>query len=145
MVELREVAAVPAEGLVGDRYADAGIRRSPKHEITLIEAENIEAFATATGLPMSADMPRRNVVTRHVRLNEMVGKRFRVGPVTLEGLELCEPCRLFAKRTHKEALQFFSGKGGLRATIVTGGVFVVGDPVDVAPNYELERAVNDKA
>ena len=94
---------------------------------------------------MSADMPRRNVVTRHVRLNEMVGKRFRVGPVTLEGLELCEPCRLFAKRTHKEALQFFSGKGGLRATIVTGGVFVVGDPVDVAPNYELERAVNDKA
>ena len=126
MVELREVAAATAGGLAGDRYADPTVRRSPKQEITLIEAEHIEAFATATGLAMGPAMPRRNVVTRDVRLNEMVGRRFRVGAVLLEGIELCEPCRLFAARTHKEALPFFAGKGGLRATIIAGGVLAVG-------------------
>ena len=129
MVELQEVEAVRSEGLRGDRYLDPKVRRLPKHEITLIEAEHIEAFAAATGLALSADMPRRNVVTRHVRLNEMLGRRFRVGQVVLEGLELCEPCRLFASRTHKETLAFFAGKGGLRATIVAGGVLAAGDPV----------------
>ena len=129
MVEVTAVEAVAGEGLKGDRYLEAANRRSPDYQITFIEAENIEAFTRDTGVAMSPGMPRRNVVTRNVSLNELVGARFRVGSVVLEGLELCEPCRLFANRTYKDTLTWFLGKGGLRAMIIAGGVLSVGDAI----------------
>jgi len=95
----------------------------------LIELENIEAFSQATGLALTPEMPRRNIVTLGIRLNDLCGQRFNVGGATLEGLELCEPCSLFAKRTHREILKFFARKGGLRARILSGGEVRVGDSV----------------
>ena len=121
--------AVADSGLVGDRYAEASIRRGPDYQLTLIELENIKAFEAETGHVLSPDAPRRNIVTSGISLNELVGRRIRVGPVIAEGLELCEPCRLFKKRTHPEVLRFFVRKGGLRARIVAGGVISVGDSV----------------
>jgi MOSC domain-containing protein YiiM len=121
--------ALAGQGLEGDRYAEARNRKAPDHEVTFIEVEAIEAFTAATNLAMTPAMPRRNVVTEGVRLNPLVGKRFRVGEAVFEGLELCEPCGKFARSTHREALKFFVGRGGLRARIVQGGVFRVGDPL----------------
>jgi MOSC domain-containing protein YiiM len=123
--------AVTEGGLRGDRSGEPKNRRSPDYQVTFIEMENIEAFVQATGLPLTADMPRRNIITRGIRLNELCGKRFRVGHARFEGLELCEPCNLFAKRTHREVLQFFVGKGGLRARIVLGGEIRVGDEIEM--------------
>jgi MOSC domain-containing protein YiiM len=123
--------ALTEGGLRGDRYEEPKNRRSPDYQVTFIEMENIEAFVQATGLPLTADMPRRNIITRGIRLNELCGKRFRVGHARFEGLELCEPCNLFAKRTHREVLQFFVGKGGLRARIVLGGEIRVGDGIEI--------------
>jgi MOSC domain-containing protein YiiM len=77
-------------------------------------------------------MARRNIVTRGVRLNDLCGKRFRVGEAVFEGLELCEPCTLLAKRTHREVLRFLRGNGGLRARIVRTGVIRVGDSIVAA-------------
>lgn len=119
------VEALEGRGLEGDRYAE----RSTDGHVTLIESEHIEAFARATGFEMRPDMPRRNLVTRGVRLNDLKGRRFRVGEALLEAFELCEPCRLFAKRTHPEAIRFFAGKGGLRAKIISGGLIRVGDAI----------------
>jgi MOSC domain-containing protein YiiM len=121
------VEALGDIGLSGDRYIEAKNRRSADYQVTLIELENIEAFTMATGLKLTPEMPRRNIVTRGVRLNDLVGKRFPIGTAVFEGLELCEPCSLFAKRTHKEVLEFFRGRGGLRARIVSGGIIKVGD------------------
>jgi MOSC domain-containing protein YiiM len=129
MQPLTRVEAVTESGLVGDRYADAGNRRGPDYQFTLIELENIRAFAAATGLVLSADAPRRNIVTSGISLNALVGKRFRVGQVLAEGLELCEPCSLFRKRTYPETLRFFVRKGGLRARIAAGGIIAVGDAI----------------
>jgi MOSC domain-containing protein YiiM len=129
MTSLHSVQALAGQGLSGDRYANPAHRRSPDYQVTLIELENIESFVVTTGLVLTPEMPRRNVITRGVNLNRLVGKCFTVGPVTLEGLELCEPCSLFAKRTHREVLKFFIGKGGLRARIVTGGEVHIGDCV----------------
>jgi len=123
------VEALTDAGLTGDRYTEAKNRRSPDYQVTLIELENIEAFTQATGLPLTPEMPRRNIITRGVHLNDLCGKRFRVGRALFEGLALCEPCNLFAKRTHREVLKFFVGKGGLRARIVSGGVIHVGDSI----------------
>ena len=131
MSSQQSAEAIAEGGLRGDRYAEAKNRRSPDYQVTFIELENIEAFTQATGLPLAADMPRRNIVTAGIRLNGLCGKRFRVGRARFEGLELCEPCSLFAKRTHREVIQFFVGKGGLRARIVLGGEIRVGDAIEV--------------
>jgi MOSC domain-containing protein YiiM len=124
------VEALAEAGLTGDRYSEKKNRRSPDYQVTFIELEHIEAFTQVRGLPLTPDMPRRNIVTSGIRLNELCGKRFRVGRARFEGLELCEPCSLFAKRTHREVLQFFAGKGGLRARIVSGGEIRVGDTIE---------------
>ena len=129
MLTLGRVEGVTDSGLVGDRYADARLRRGPDYQLTLIELENIRAFEAQTGHVLSPDAPRRNIVTSGISLNELVGRRFRVGPVLAEGLELCEPCSLFKKRTYPEALRFFVKRGGLRARIAAGGVISIGDAV----------------
>ena len=123
------VAALTGGGLDGDRYADSANRRGPEYQVTLIEAENIAAFSKLVDVPFTADMPRRNIVTQGVRLNDLCGRRFKVGDAILEGLELCEPCALFAQRTVREVLKYFPRKGGLRARIVEGGEIHIGDSV----------------
>lgn len=130
MSAAQSVEALTDGGLTGDRYSEAKNRRSLDYQVTFIELENIQAFTQATGLPLTPDMPRRNIITRGIRLNGLCGKRFKVGRARFEGLELCEPCNLFARRTHREVLQFFVGKGGLRARIVSGGVISVGDAIE---------------
>lgn len=124
-----EVTALINGGLAGDRYAEAANRRGPDYQLTLIESEHIAAFARTVSWPFTSDMPRRNIVTRDVRLNDLRGKRFRVGGAIVEGMELCEPCGLFAKRTGREVLTYFRNRGGLRARIIEGGKIQVGDAV----------------
>lgn len=133
MASLTEVEALGECGLRGDRYTDARNRKSVDYQLTLIEIENIQAFAQASGLALAPHEPRRNLVTVGVRLNELCGKRFNVGEVELEGLELCEPCAAFAKRTHPEVVRFFVRRGGLRCRILRGGVIRVGDEVTAGP------------
>jgi MOSC domain-containing protein YiiM len=128
-VECRKVVALAGVGLQGDRYANASVRRGPEYQVTLIEIENIEAFAKTASVLFTNDMPRRNLVTRGVSLNDLCGKRFKVGNATFDGLELCEPCALFASRTHRDVLKYFLRRGGLRARIVIGGEINVGDTV----------------
>ena len=129
MAPVASVEALTDGGLSGDRYAEAKNRRAPDYQVTLIELENIEAFMAETGLALTPGQPRRNIVTSGVNLNLLCGKRFKIAAVVFEGLELCEPCSLFAKTTHREILKFFVGKGGLRAMIVAGGGIHVGDRV----------------
>jgi MOSC domain-containing protein YiiM len=129
MSAAQSVEALIDGGLTGDRYSEAKNRRSPDYQVTFIELENIEAFTQATGLPLAPEMPRRNIVTRGIRLNGLCGKRFTVGRARFEGLALCEPCDLFAKRTFREVSKFFVGKGGLRARVVAGGMIRVGDAI----------------
>jgi MOSC domain-containing protein YiiM len=124
------VDAIAGEGLEGDRNLT---RYGPRGaQLTNMAADQFEAFANATGYAMRPEQPRRNIVTRGVRLNDLVGQRFRIGEALCEGIELCEPCRKFQQLTHPEVIRFFSGKGGLRARIVAGGVIRIGDPVTPA-------------
>ena len=137
MRSLEVVEAIAGCGLSGDRYMQAHLRRSPDYQITLIEAEQIEAFTSHTGLALSPEGARRNVVTRHTELNGLLGQRFLVGAVLLEGLELCEPCTLFRDRTHREVLRFFVHRGGMRARILSGGLIRRGDAVQIASSATL--------
>jgi uncharacterized cupin superfamily protein len=126
MVSSQSVMVREGKGIEGDRYFKASNRKGPDNELTLIEIEHIEAFNSTFGTHLSPDAPRRNIVTSGIRLNDLCGRQFQAGPLLLEGLELCEPCRLFKIRTDPRTLKFFEGKGGLRARVLSGGVLEVG-------------------
>jgi len=130
--EMQAVEALENRGLHGDRYTLPAHYKPPGNHVTLIEAEKIQAFTQATGLPLAPHEPRRNLVTTGVNLNELCGMRFLVGEVELEGWQLCEPCTTFSGRTYPEVLNFFVHKGGLRARIIRGGIIRVGDCVSGA-------------
>jgi MOSC domain-containing protein YiiM len=128
------VRAFPGRGLEGDRYFD-GVGtfsphpQKPDYEVTCIQQEHIEDFAAACGRPFSSHDARRNIVTRDIDLNRLVGHEFRIGGVLLRGIRLCEPCNHLAKATFPEVLQGLVHKGGLRAQILSEGEIRVGDSV----------------
>jgi MOSC domain-containing protein YiiM len=118
------VAAVEVgpQGMVGDRYAEAG-------DITLIEAEALEAFTAETGITLSHEESRRQVLTRGIRLNDLVGRRFKVGEVECVGRELCEPCNRLQSLTREGVLRGMVHRAGLNADILKPGRISVGDGV----------------
>ena len=116
------------KGLEGNRYFFEG-GAPAGNALTLIAAEAVEAFTKETGIAFSGQESRRNVVTRGIDLNALVGKRFRVGEVGCVGVELCEPCSHLASMTHAEVLRGLVHRAGLNADIVTDGEIAVGDPV----------------
>jgi MOSC domain-containing protein YiiM len=133
-VEARESATLTAGvGIVGDRY---GERRGtftdwPKdHELTLVEAEAIESVLTEYGIDLTDGGTRRNLTTRGIALNPLVGSLFRIGEVLCEGTRLCEPCAHLEVVTGIGGLaRLIAGRGGLRARILENGVVHVGDTI----------------
>jgi MOSC domain-containing protein YiiM len=133
------VMAVPGRGIEGDRYFDGaanGGKLEPGEEITLIESEQVDAFNAEHGTTFAYGDMRRNVVTRGVDLNALVGKRFVVGDAELEGIELCEPCLTLAKITDPRVLPGLVHRAGLRARIVEQGTIGAGDAVAIRPDGE---------
>jgi MOSC domain-containing protein YiiM len=128
-----QIRAVAGLGLEGDRYyfGTGTYSRHPGNgrEVTLIEAEAIEALAREAGIELAPGASRRNIVTRGVPLNHLVGRRFRVGEVLLEGTRLCEPCAHLARLTAKGVVPGLVHRGGLRTIIVEEGKISVGDPI----------------
>lgn len=119
-------------GLEGDRYA-AGIgtfsERPGKRDVTLIESEALEAYSRENGRTLSAAEARRNLLTRGVRLNDLVGCDFQVGAARLRGLRLSEPCTHLMRLTHPETLRGLVHRGGLVAEVLCDGELVVGDRI----------------
>jgi hypothetical protein len=132
------VEAVPGRGLRGDRYfADAGTftswdegdERPPGYDLTLIETEAVEAIERESGIRLQPGEHRRNVETRGVALNHLVGERFRVGDVICRGDRLCEPCDHLERLTEGGVREALVHRGGLRADILEGGTVRPGDVV----------------
>ena len=135
MTEIAEARLVAGQGIVGDRYyGETGTFSQdlpdPDHELTLIAIEEIEAFNAATGRSLGAGELRRNVVTRGIDLNALVGKEFTVGTVRVHGIRLCEPCSYLASLLGPDILPALVHKAGLRAGIVEGGTIRAGDRLE---------------
>jgi MOSC domain-containing protein YiiM len=116
------VRAVAGKGLEGDRhFHEEGA--PPGQALTLVEAEVVEDVGLAPG------ETRRQVTVRGVNLNELIGKRFRVGDVECVGVELCEPCQHLEEMTRAGIIKELVHRAGINADIVTGGTIRVGDSV----------------
>jgi hypothetical protein len=126
LVRVEQADAVPGRGLEGDRYHDdRGTYSGPGrgYELTLVEAEALEAI----GLPW--EEARRNVVTRGIALNELVGRRFKVGAAECIGRRLAEPCAHLEKLSRPGILRPLVHRAGLRADILVGGPIAAGDSI----------------
>jgi MOSC domain-containing protein YiiM len=125
------VRAIPGRGLEGDRnfFEGPGTQPERDRELTLIATEALDALAAEHGIELTAAESRRNVATRGVDLNELEGRRFWVGNVECEGIELCEPCNHLQGLTKPGVLRGLVHRGGLRAAILTEGEIAVGDAV----------------
>jgi MOSC domain-containing protein YiiM len=140
MREVDEVEAVAGAGLRGDRYFrgnetgtfvgwEADEERPAGYDLTLVEREAVAAIEREAGIDLAPGEHRRNVETRDVALNHLVGERFRVGPVVCEGVRLCEPCDYLQRVTREGVLDALVHRGGLRADVVEGGLLRAGATV----------------
>jgi MOSC domain-containing protein YiiM len=120
-------------GIEGDRYAaDAGHwsdHPAGDRDLTLVEAEVIESLAAEHGISLAPGATRRNVTTRGVRLDELIGREFRVGTVRCFGKRRCEPCDYLQSLVGQPILRPMAHRGGLRAAILEDGEFGVGDAI----------------
>jgi MOSC domain-containing protein YiiM len=131
-----EVEAVAGKGLQGDRFFRSGETDSdPTDEgtqVTLVQIEAIERVAAEVGGNFTSADSRRNIATRGIDLNDLVGREFCVGGARLRGVELCEPCAHMTQTAGPRALRNLVHRGGLRAAVVSGGMIRVGDAVGSA-------------
>jgi len=134
--ESHRIEVVAGEGIKGDR--NFGLSAYAGQNITFIEAEIVEQFIQNYSRAYDLSITRRNIITRGVRLNELVGKSFQIGTIQFLGIELCEPCLELGKNLSsatvapKEIVKWFVHKGGLRADILSSGFIENGMAVEIA-------------
>jgi len=126
---VQRVSARAGRGLEGNRYYWENGRAPRGAAITLIAAEAVEAVAADGDVDVEPAATRRNVLTRGIDVNDLVGKRFRIGGVECEGVELCEPCTTLESMTQPGVIKAFVHRCGLNADILSDGEIAVGDPV----------------
>ena len=128
--EVNSINVLANQGIVGDRHFNEF--NDPYNQLSLIESENIDYYNIKYGLNISYIDFRRNIVTKGIQLNDLVGKKILVGDVELEGIDLCRPCKHLSETLGQEnIIKEFLRRGGLRCEILSSGTINVGDKITV--------------
>ena len=118
------------KGVIGDRHFKD--YNDPYCQLSLIESENIDFYNTKYGLNISYIDFRRNIITKGVELNNLVGRKFYIGNVEVEGIDLCRPCRHLNERLNQEnIIKEFLRKGGLRCRILSSASIYINDLIKI--------------
>jgi MOSC domain-containing protein YiiM len=134
------VRVVLGRGIEGDR--NFGKSKHVGQNITFVAAEEIERFRVDSGLPIELSGTRRNVVTRDVPLNDLVGREFMIGDARFRGVELCEPCSRLGVHLRDDTvssariIKLFAHRAGLRADVLSTAIIRVGDPIRIEIRME---------
>ena len=126
---VERVRAYAGRGLQGNRYFWEDGDAPPGRGVTLIAAEAMDAVALEGNVSIEPAATRRNVLTRGIDVNELVGKRFRIGDVECEGVELCEPCAHLESMTQPGLIKALVHRGGLNSVILSDGEISFGDAI----------------
>ena len=131
--EIEEVGSIEVlanKGVVGDRHFDE--YNDPYNQLTLIEAENIDYYNTKYGLGISYKDFRRNIVTKGIQLNDLIGKKLKIGDAEVEGVDLCRPCRHLTEVLNQPSiLKEFLRRGGLRCQILNSSKISINDEIKI--------------
>ena len=128
--DVDSIEVLANKGVVGDRHFND--YNDPYCQLSLIESENIDYYNTKFGLNISYIDFRRNIITKGIKLNDLVGKKLLIGKVKVEGIDLCRPCRHLTEILSQDnILKEFLRKGGLRCQILSSSNIYVGDKISV--------------
>ena len=128
--EVISIDVLANQGVLGDRHFSKF--NDPYNQLSLIESENIDYYNIKYGLNIPYIDFRRNIVTKGIQLNDLVGKKILVGKVELEGIDLCRPCKHLSEVLGQEnIIKEFLRRGGLRCKILTSSCITVGDKISI--------------
>tara|TARA_A100000164_G_scaffold156515_1_gene138877 strand:- start:613 stop:1059 length:447 start_codon:yes stop_codon:yes gene_type:complete len=128
--EVNSIKVLANQGIIGDRHFREF--NDPYNQLSLIESENIDYYNTKYGLNIPYIDFRRNIITKGIQLNDLVGKKFQIGKVDLEGVDLCRPCRHLCEILNQDNLiKEFLRRGGLRCRILSTSHIEVGNKIKV--------------
>ena len=128
--EVKSIEVLENKGVVGDRHFDEF--NDPYCQLSLIESENIDFYNSKYNLNIPYVDFRRNIITKGIRLNDLIGKKFLVGNVKVEGIDLCRPCRHLTEILNQQnILKEFLRKGGLRCQILSSSEITIGDKINL--------------
>ncbi len=130
IIEVKSIDVLANKGIVGDRHFNE--YNDPYCQLSLIESENIDYYNTKYGLNIPYTDFRRNVITKGIDLNNLIGKKLQIGNVKVEGIDLCRPCKHLTEMLNQEnILKEFLRKGGLRCQILTSSSISIGDEIKI--------------
>jgi len=128
--EVNSIKVLANQGIIGDRHFKEF--NDPYSQLSLIESENIDYYNIKYGLNIPYIDFRRNIITKGIQLNDLVGKKFQIGRVELKGVDLCRPCRHLSEILNQDnIIREFLRKGGLRCQILTSSSIEVGNKIKV--------------
>ena len=128
--EVNSIEVLANQGIIGDRHFKEF--NDPYSQLSLIESENIDYYNIKYGLNIPYIDFRRNVITKGIQLNDLIGKKILVGKVELEGIDLCRPCRHLSEILgQKNIIKEFLRRGGLRCQILTSSNIKIGDKISI--------------
>ena len=130
IIEVSSIEVKADKGIVGDRHFSNF--NDPYCQLSLIESENIDYYNTKYGLNIPHIDFRRNIVTKKIELNNLIGKKFLIGEVEVEGVDLCRPCKHLTQMLNQEnILKEFLRRGGIRCRILTSSKISIGDKIEI--------------
>jgi len=128
--EVNSIDVLANQGILGDRHFQEF--NDPFNQLSMIESENIDYYNNKYGLNIPYVDFRRNIVTKGIKLNNLVGKKLQIGKVKLEGIDLCRPCKHLSEVLNQDnIIKEFLRKGGLRCQILSSSSIEVGDKIKV--------------
>ena len=136
--EVEQINVSAGKGIIGDRYFNEFTEN--RNQLTLIESENIDYYNEKFNLKIPYLNFRRNIVTKDIKLNDLVGKKIIIGKTEIKGIDLCRPCKSLQKNLDQDnIIKEFLRKGGLRCEILTSKNIKVGDEIKVVQINQSDR------
>ena len=130
IIEVTEIDLVAGKGIIGDRHFKD--YNDPFNQLSIIESENIDEYNFKYKLNIPYLNFRRNIVTKGIKLNDLVEKEILIGSVKLEVIDLCRPCRhLLEKLGRYDIIKEFLRKGGIRCQILNDGKISLSDQIKI--------------
>ena len=130
IIEVNSIDVLANKGIVGDRHFNE--YNDPYCQLSLIESENIDYYNIKYGLNIPYTDFRRNVITKGIDLNNLIGKKLQIGNVKVEGIDLCRPCKHLTEMLNQEnILKEFLRRGGLRCQILSSSSISIGDEIKI--------------
>ena len=127
---VESIEVVKDKGIVGDRHFQEF--NDPYNQLSLIESENIDYYNNKYKLNIPYIDFRRNIVTKGIGLNDLIGKKIQIGDVLIEGIDLCRPCKHLCEKLNKDnIIKEFLRRGGLRCRILSSSNININDEIKV--------------